>query len=218
MRQIFQKQHEPAIRAPAIVLGLIFLFIVIHLIRLSNPALDEFMLVHLGFYAGSPWWSWITYALLHGDWTHLAINSFWMLAFGSVVARRMGAWRFVLFSAICAAAGAWPFWYGHDQALLVGASAAISGQMAGAVRLLYAGGAVLGAAREDMEHVRALTLPELLRNRQAMVFLGLWAGLNVLFGAGSFTAGGEAQIAWEAHFGGFFAGLLLFGLFDRPRP
>jgi membrane associated rhomboid family serine protease len=25
-----------------------------------------------------------------------------------------------------------------------------------------------------------------------------------------------AGIAWEAHLGGFYAGLLLYGLFDRP--
>lgn len=217
MRQPFEKQSEPAIRSPAIVLGLIFLFIVIHLIRLADPALDEFILVGMGFYAGSPWWSWVSYALLHGDWAHLAINSFWMLAFGSVVAQRMGVWRFVLFSAICAAAGAWPYWYGHEQALLVGASAAISGQMAGAVRLIYAGGAMPGPGRDDLRHVRALSLPELFRNRQALIFLGIWAGLNLLFGAGNFSADADAQIAWEAHFGGFIAGLMLFGVFDGPR-
>lgn len=215
MRQPFQKQHEPAIRAPAIVLGLIFLFLVIHLIRLSDPVWDNLVLEYLAFYFGSFWWSWVTYSLVHGDWAHLAINSFWMLAFGSVVAQRMGASRFVLFSAICAAAGALPYGFSDERVLLVGASAAISGQMAGAVRLIYAGGVMPGAGSADMEHVRALTLPELFRNRRALMFLSLWAGLNLLFGAGSFTMGGQAQIAWQAHFGGFFAGLFLFGLFDR---
>lgn len=217
MRQIFEKQSEPAIRAPAIVLGLIFAFIVVHLIRLADPGFDQLLLEYLAFYQGSFWWSWVTYAFVHGDWGHLAINSFWMLAFGSVVAQRMGALRFVAFSAVCAAAGAIPYWLSGEQVLLVGASAAISGQMAGAVRLIYAGGASPGGMRQDMEYVRALSLAELLRNRQALMFLALWAGLNLLFGTGSFSPDGAGQIAWEAHFGGFLAGLLLFGLLDKPR-
>jgi membrane associated rhomboid family serine protease len=65
--------------------------------------------------------------------------------------------------------------------------------------------------------VRALSLAELLSNRQALMFLALWAGLNLLFGTGSFSPDGGGQIAWEAHFGGFLAGLLLFGLMDKPR-
>jgi membrane associated rhomboid family serine protease len=217
MRQLFEKQSEPAIRAPAIVLGLIFALIVVHLIRLADPAFDETVLEYLAFYQGSYWWSWVTYAFVHGDWAHLAINSFWMLAFGSVVAQRMGAVRFVIFSAICAAAGVIPYWFSGEQVLLVGASAAISGQMAGAVRLIYAGGALPGGMQQDMEHVRALSLAELLRNRQALMFLALWAGLNLFFGTGSFTADGGGEIAWEAHFGGFIGGLLLFGFFDKPR-
>jgi membrane associated rhomboid family serine protease len=212
MRPFFEKQSEPAIRAPGIVLGLIFLFIVVHLVRLADKGLDMRVLEYMAFYRGSFAWSWVTYALVHGDWAHLAINSFWMLAFGSVVAQRMGTFRFVMFSAICAAAGALPFWLMVEPYMLVGASAAISGQMAGAVRLIYAGGASPGTMQHDMEHVRALSLPELFRNRQALIFLSIWAVLNFLFGAGA-----NGQIAWEAHFGGFIAGLLLFGLMDRQQ-
>jgi len=40
----------------------------------------------------------------------------------------------------------------------------------------------------------------------------------LLFGIGSIgLPGGEQSIAWEAHIGGFLAGLLLFPLFD-PVP
>lgn len=229
MRPPFENpSREPAIRAPAIVLGLIGLFIVVHLVRLSDFAADEFILKIFAFLPfrsalepqgllehGAVWWTWVTYALIHGDWPHLIINSFWMLAFGSVVAARMGAMRFLIFSAICAAAGAGAYWMLHagERAILVGASAAISGQMAGAVRLIYAGGAGLGAPG-DMSRVRALSLRELFSNSQALFFLAIWAGLNLFFGAGA-GAFDQAQIAWEAHFGGFFAGLIFFGWFDR---
>ena len=41
--------------------------------------------------------------------------------------------------------------------------------------------------------------------------------LLALWGAAELTDAGG--IAWEAHLGGFYAGLLLYGFFDRPpRP
>jgi membrane associated rhomboid family serine protease len=40
---------------------------------------------------------------------------------------------------------------------------------------------------------------------------------NFIFGAGAQTLGfSDAPVAWIAHLGGFFAGLVLFPLFDRP--
>ena len=46
----------------------------------------------------------------------------------------------------------------------------------------------------------------------------MWFGLNLLFGLGSPTLMGAGQsVAWEAHIGGFLAGLLLFSFFD-PVP
>jgi membrane associated rhomboid family serine protease len=44
--------------------------------------------------------------------------------------------------------------------------------------------------------------------------------LNALFGLGGVSFGTEAgqTIAWQAHVGGFFAGLLLFDAFDPAAP
>ena len=48
------------------------------------------------------------------------------------------------------------------------------------------------------------------------LFVGAWIGLNALFGLGSVPLGQGAgqEIAWQAHLGGFLAGLLLFNAFD----
>ena len=51
-------------------------------------------------------WTFVTYALLHADWMHLLFNSVWLLAFGTPLARRFGAARFLAFCAVTAAAGA----------------------------------------------------------------------------------------------------------------
>ena len=48
----------------------------------------------------------LTYALLHGSWTHLVVNSVWMLAFGAPVARRFGTTRFFALLAFTAFTGA----------------------------------------------------------------------------------------------------------------
>ena len=49
-------------------------------------------------------------------------------------------------------------------------------------------------------------------------FLAVWFGVNIIFGVGSIAIGADgASVAWQAHIGGFLAGLLLFSLFD-PVP
>ena len=43
-------------------------------------------------------------------------------------------------------------------------------------------------------------------------------GVNIIFGMGSIAIGADgASVAWQAHIGGFLAGLMLFSLFD-PVP
>ena len=65
--------------------------------------------------------------------------------------------------------------------------------------------------------VPAALLSLALRDPRIVVFLLAWFGLNLLFGIGSVGLPGEQSIAWEAHIGEFFAGLLLFPLFDPVR-
>jgi len=66
--------------------------------------------------------------------------------------------------------------------------------------------------------VPAAPLSSALRDARIIVFLVAWFGLNLLFGISSIgVPGGEQSIAWQAHIGGFVAGLLLFSLFDPVR-
>ena len=66
----------------------------------------------------------------------------------------------------------------------------------------------------------AQSLRFVFTDRRALIFIGAWFATNLLFGLGSISLGLESEpIAWQAHIGGFLAGLLLFGLFDPPlRP
>jgi membrane associated rhomboid family serine protease len=168
-------------------------------------------------------WTFVTYALIHGNLTHLVINAVWLLAFGSAVARRFGAWRFLLFFAVTAAAGAAMHLatHGHERAPMIGASAAISGFMAAAIRFVFQGGGPLGVwTRQELHayHVPAAPLRAALSDPRILAFLAVWFGLNILLGLGSLSLAGEDErVAWQAHIGGFLAGLLLFPLFDPVR-
>lgn len=147
----------------------------------------------------------ITYMFLHGGLTHLLVNMAMLLAFGTVVARRMAAMSFLLLYAICGIAGA-AFWlYMHPASTdpLLGASGAISG-MVGAV------------GRISLSKSDTYDMP--FRNRgTALVFVVVWLVLNFVFGIiGGAVFGIDAEIAWEAHLGGFVAGFALITLFARP--
>ncbi len=158
-----------------------------------------------------------SYALLHGSWAHVGVNSIWLVAFGPPVARRFGALRFTLFFFFTAAAGALAHWLSAPFAAfpLIGASAADSGLMAAAARFMFRPGAAISVG-PDAALGRASTLRELLVDRRALIFIAIWMIANFVFGAGATALGGaEAPIAWIAHVGGFAAGLLGFGLFDR---
>jgi len=227
-----------AFNVPGAILWLAGIFAGVHLVRAMLPVRTDIdTLLYFAFIParylatdapgglGAKIWTFLTYGFLHGDIAHLLLNCVWMLAFGSVLARRFGATRFFTFSAVCAIAGAllhlvvrW-----GDLVPVVGASAAISGQMAGALRFIFlpqTHHGRFGIPGDETRSLRPATLAEMLTNRRALIFLGIWAAINLMAGFGALDAAGTgAQIAWEAHIGGFLAGLFLFSLFDRPaRP
>jgi membrane associated rhomboid family serine protease len=169
-------------------------------------------------------WTFVSYAFIHGNLTHLLVNAVWFLAFGSAVARRFGAVRFLVFFAVTAAAGAFAHYATHvnECVPMVGASAAISGCMAAAIRFAFQHGGPLGpwrAHEAHAYHVPAAPLRVALSQSSVLAFLLVWFGLNLLLGLGSLSIAGEDQdIAWQAHIGGFLAGLLLFPWFDPVAP
>ena len=162
--------------------------------------------------------SFVTYVVVHAGWVHLLVNVLWMLAFGSAVARRVGNGKFVVFSMLCGVAGAFTHLAFHfgDMAPVVGASAAISGQMAGALRFIFKVKPTTGRRQPDFIGAPLMSLKDTWRDHRILVFLVVWVAINAYFGLSAVRiAGQEGGIAWEAHIGGFLCGLLTFGLFDK---
>ncbi|MBO6633531.1 rhomboid family intramembrane serine protease [Parvibaculum sp.] len=239
-------REPPAFNVPRPVLGLLLLVVGVHLaVNALDPALREqvilwFALFPIRYTEGASaiadilpgglaaeLWTPVTYTFLHGGWEHLIVNSVWLLAFGSPIAQRFGATRFLLFYFLCGAAGAFlhVLLYPGSDIPVVGASAAISGLMGGAARFVFLAdgplGALGGRGRGGFPAAprRRASIAAALGDRRTLIFVGVWIGLNFLFGATALSGafGVTAQVAWEAHLGGFLMGLLIFGLFDPPR-
>jgi membrane associated rhomboid family serine protease len=170
----------------------------------------------------------ISYAFLHLSWTHVGLNSIWILAFGPPLARRIGSTRFLVFFAAAAVAGALVHWAFNllDFAPLAGASASDSGLMGAAARFIFEPGGPLDGRTSTTasdphadDAVAAPPLRILLRERRVLMFLGVWLVGNFVLGAFAQPLGFSDQpVAWLAHVGGFALGFFAFPLFDRrPR-
>src|SRR5215831_18898639 len=141
--------RAPFLNAPPVVLWLIAAMLAFHAARVFAPGAwpDEVLLRYalipqryaqalsgggLGprelFDLLAPF---VGYLFLHGDFTHVGVNSLWLLAFGPVVARRLGTVKFLLFFLLCGFAAALTHMivYWGDPMPVVGASGAVSGLM-----------------------------------------------------------------------------------------
>ncbi|MCF3935651.1 rhomboid family intramembrane serine protease [Acuticoccus sp. M5D2P5] len=225
--------REPLFMLPGSVMLMLGLMVVIHVVRSALSFTEDLEILALfafiparyagdvvGFPGGvaADVWTFVTYAMLHGSWAHVITNGIWMVAFGTAVARRFGALRFWLFSAAAAAGGAAFHLIFHmgEAVPVVGASAAIAGQMAAAARFVFDGGGPLRIGRSgDPAAFRrpARSLLGILENRTAVAFIVVFFALNVAIGLGGSFSGG-VSVAWQAHVGGFLVGLFTFRWFD----
>ena len=115
-------------------------------------------------------------------------NSVWLLAFGTPLARRFGAARFLAFCAVTAAAGALAHLMTHfgQMVPMVGASGERSpGPMAAAMRFAFQRGGPLrfGGSDESLSGAGVVAVDS-LRDPRMLAFLAVWFGLNLLFGIG----------------------------------
>jgi membrane associated rhomboid family serine protease len=238
------KVSEPIFNIPLVVVATVAVLVLVHAFRMFVLSDDQdlqflltfaFIPARFGTAAGvagtfpggfaADLWTFFTYAFIHADLMHLALNLAWLIPFGTALARRFGTWRYVAFMLVMAAVGALAHLVSHIGAMapMIGASAAISGAMAAAMRFVFQEDGPLAHWRERSDaayRVPAVTLAATLRDPRFLLFLVAWLGLNALFGLGTISFGQEAgqEIAWQAHVGGFFAGLLLFNAFDPVAP
>lgn len=165
----------------------------------------------------------LTYAGLHGGWDHVAVNALWLAVFGSPVDHRFGMGRFIILCVFSAVAGALAQLLVDPWSLapVIGASAVVSGCTGAAARFAFAPGGPLGPWRVpglDAFRQPAPRLADVLSDRRAITFIGIWFLLNFVVGFGAQPLGfSDMPVAWMAHVGGFLAGLLGFSLLDPVK-
>jgi membrane associated rhomboid family serine protease len=235
-----EKTREPVFNIPPVVLGLAAGLCFIHVMVAfvlpadeSETLLELFAFEPLRYYSTieldgplpggvlADIWTFVTYAFLHVNFTHLVFNLIWLVAFGTPVARRFGTWRFLSFFAFTAATGALAHLISHvgEDAPAIGTSAAVLGMMAAALRFVFQPGGPLGFLRlseAETYRVPAKPLGAMLRDPRMLLFVLVWFGLNALLGLPLFAMPGVEgeSVAWQAHVGGFVGGLLAFAMFD----
>lgn len=225
-----ETRREPFFKLPRAILLLLAVMIAIHIYVTLQGEAEQFRIVsqfglvparysaagaldlhHISLSLLLPF---ITHLFLHGNFTHIAFNALWLMAVGTPLARRLGTAAFLGFYLVCGILS------GVSQVVVtlgspipvIGASGAVAACMAGAFRVMYSP----DARYFSVSDVRVGSLAPLWDPRIIFVTL-VWIALNAFMGSGLVPIPGAAGagIAWEAHVGGFFAGLILLPIFDR---
>ena len=171
-----------------------------------------------GLPVGQPipeWSTLITSQFLHGGWWHLISNMIYLWVFGNNIEDQMGHLRYLIFYLACGVLAGLSQWAISMNSLIpsLGASGAISG--------------VLGAYIIRFPQARVLTLVFLgffvtTIRISALIIIGIFVIQNLLAGFASLQPSAmtleRGGVAYWAHLGGFFFGMILapfFGLFNR---
>lgn len=173
------------------VMGLGFIPTLFHDNRVLDPSL---VVVPQGF-------TYLTYAFLHGDFWHIALNMLFLWVFGDNVEDAMGHVRFLVFYLLCAAAAAWfhGFIVPHSEGPLIGASGAISGVVASYFFL------------HPKVRVWVLILWRIPLPLPAFIPLIFWILQQVTM----LAIDRDGNVSFAAHVGGIIAGLILTPILKR---
>lgn len=230
--------REPIFNIPPMVLALlaVMLAVMAYRLLLNEDADTSFVLLlalipaRLAGYAAelpggitAAYTQFMTHMFVHADAMHLAFNGAGLLAFGGALEKRIGAVRLLMLFIVCGLAGAAAFIALNPGLLapMIGASGAIAGLMGGVMRYFFSAMDNRGGLRRLNQNPRSIPLKSLsvaLRDRRLQVVTASFIAMNLAAMVGFGDINANSAIAWEAHVGGYIAGLFLFGLFDiAPR-
>jgi membrane associated rhomboid family serine protease len=206
----------PSRTTPYITVTIIALNALAWLFELSMPpeTLNQFLYVYGVVPAKFSAPTLITSMFLHGSWSHVIGNMWYLWIFGDNVEDRVGHGRFIVFYLLCGIAAAFGQILIDPTSTLptIGASGAIAGVM-GAYFVLY-------------PQSRVLTLVPLIIfweiiELPAILLLGFWF-LMQLFSAGAIAVTsathGSGGVAFMAHVVGFLTGMAGVFLFRKREP
>ena len=195
----------PSRTTPYVTITIIILNALAWLFELSLPHddLNQFLVSFGVVPAYFAWPTLITSMFLHGSWSHVIGNMWYLWIFGDNVEDNVGHGRFIVFYLLCgmAAAGGQIAMDPNSALPTIGASGAIAGVM-GAYFVLYPQSRVLTLI--PFIWLQVVELP-------AVILLGFWF-LMQLFSAGTIamtaSSHGSGGVAFAAHVAGFIVGIV----------
>jgi membrane associated rhomboid family serine protease len=150
----------------------------------------------------------LTSMFMHGGWLHILGNMLYLFIFGDNVEYNFGHVKYLIFYLLCGfAADFSQIIIGGGDSLVpnLGASGAIAGVLA-AYLVLFPHARVRG--------VVPLGIFGFLADLPAVVVIGFWILVQIF---DVFAVGEQGGVAYGAHIGGFFVGLLLTFIFRTPE-
>lgn len=149
-----------------------------------------------------------TSMFMHAGWLHLLSNMLYLWIFGDNVEDRFGHGLFTVFYILCGLGATFAQLAVSMGSSIpnLGASGAIAGVL-GAYIVMFPGSGV------------NVLLGRVVTRMSALIVIGFWIILQIFSGIGTFTASSqnEGGVAYMAHIGGFFAGVILTFLLGGNR-
>jgi Uncharacterized membrane protein (homolog of Drosophila rhomboid) len=150
------------------------------------------------------YFNFLTSMFMHGSIMHIFGNMLFLWVFGDNLENLLGHIRFAVFYIACGIAAAFAQILTDTNSVIpmLGASGAISGVLGGYILLF------------PQRRVRAIIF-NFLTEVPAFIAVGIWIVYQLI--AGYMTPAGTGGVAYAAHIGGFFAGLVLVKIFAIGR-
>ena len=212
---------NPALGKPLLVISIITICIIIWFWQSglgyqgNNEAIRNFGLTPAVFLGNVdqvgplfPIFTLLTSMFMHGGFMHLAGNMLYLWIFGDNIEGALGHFRFILFYFLCGLVAAFAQIVSAPDSTIpmIGASGAVSGVL-GAYLIFYPRARVRTFVFLGI-FITFLRLP-------AVLLLGVWILGQIISAVTSNP--GSPGVAWFAHLGGFFAGMLLAPLLKKPN-
>lgn len=149
-----------------------------------------------------------TSMFMHGGFMHLAGNMLYLWIFGDNIEGALGHIRFIIFYLLCGIVAAFAQIFSAPESTIpmIGASGAVSGVL-GAYLIFYPRARIRTFVFLGI-FITFLRLP-------AVLLLGVWILGQII--SANISNPGSPGVAWFAHLGGFFAGMILGPLLKKPN-
>jgi membrane associated rhomboid family serine protease len=198
---------------PIVTLVLIAVNVVVFLLELQygDAFVYRYSVIPARLFAGQQsYLNVVTSMFLHGGVAHIFGNMLYLYVFGDNVEDNLGKAKYLLFYFLCGAAAMLAQSYANPTSTVpnIGASGAIAGVLAGYIILF------------PRNKVRVMIFFPFIVTMSAWFILGLWIVTQIFSGYTSqfqHAATTQGGIAYMAHVGGFFTGVLLTFLFRRRQ-